>query len=126
LSTIAALIVTLPLCAAPLEAANRCAPSASSGGGCTTSHASMQAAIDAAVAGDTVYGHAGTVYTEEIVRALRREWISGSGTAFLDTCCEIRPHQWQEDSEIPLAGDTSDSGFVIRHGARSGSRRSCW
>lgn len=49
-----------------VEAATRCAPSAAPAGGCTASYASMQAAITAAVAGDTVYGHAGTTYTESI------------------------------------------------------------
>jgi hypothetical protein len=71
------LIVALVLLSASrLEAANRCAPSAAPGGGCTSTHASLQAAIDAAVAGDTVYGHAGTIYTGQII--LRNKGILAS------------------------------------------------
>jgi hypothetical protein len=54
------------LWAGSAEAANRCAPGAVPAGGCTTSHASVQAAITAAASGDTVYLHAGQTYTESI------------------------------------------------------------
>lgn len=48
-----------------VEAASRCAPNAVPAGGCTTTHASVQAAITAAGAGDTVYLHPQT-YVESV------------------------------------------------------------
>jgi hypothetical protein len=62
-----AIAALLLLSASTAHAANRCAPSALPGAGCTTTHASLQAALDAAVAGDTVYLHAGTLYTGQLI-----------------------------------------------------------
>jgi len=60
------LILLFALFATRLEAANRCAPSAAPAGGCTASYSSVQVAIDAAAAGDTVYLHAGQTYVGQI------------------------------------------------------------
>ena len=91
--------------ASSAQAANRCAPSAVPSGGCTATYASLQAAIDAAAAGDTVYLHANQTYTGQIT--LRNKGVL---TSYITITSDTAPSNMPAPN-VRLIG-TTYAGFM--------------
>ncbi len=99
------LILSFLLFASRLDAANRCAPAAVPSGGCTATYGSLQAAIDAAAAGDIVYLHAGQTYTGQIT--LRNKGIL---TSYITITSDTSPTNMPA-ANVRLVGATY-AGFM--------------